>query len=150
LPIGFAAQPIFSALSELAFHSLNRSQVLIPRAHSIGAVNCFLILLVGTNIHSHWQGWNMLNGFVGKLLSRPKRSPARRSRQGNENRSRRPNFDQLEDRVLMATDYWINSAGGSWQDAANWSLGAVPTSSDDAVINCLPSRITCRFSGLIC
>ncbi len=37
--------------------------------------------------------------------------------------------------MLLATVNWINAGGGDWDTAANWSSGAVPGPSDDAVIN---------------
>jgi hypothetical protein len=46
----------------------------------------------------------------------------------------RPLLSQLEDRTLLATVTWINPAGGDWDTAANWSSGALPGPSDDAVI----------------
>ena len=52
----------------------------------------------------------------------------------------RPALSQLEDRTLLATMDWINSAGGDWDTASNWVNSAnpsdqhVPTASDNAVI----------------
>src|ERR1051326_2851871 len=33
--------------------------------------------------------------------------------------------------VPAATDIWINTAGGAWEDTTSWNLGAVPGPSDD-------------------
>jgi acyl-coenzyme A thioesterase PaaI-like protein len=35
----------------------------------------------------------------------------------------------------LSTQYWIIGASGDWSTAADWQSGAVPTSTDDAVIN---------------
>jgi autotransporter-associated beta strand protein len=35
----------------------------------------------------------------------------------------------------MTTQYWITGTAGDWSTAADWSLGVVPTSTVDAVIN---------------
>src|SRR5580692_2446908 len=35
----------------------------------------------------------------------------------------------------MATIFWKNGAGGSWQTPSNWSTGSVPGAADEAVIN---------------
>src|SRR5947208_1790925 len=37
--------------------------------------------------------------------------------------------------ALAAKDSWTSSTGGSWSDAGNWSLGALPTLDDDATFN---------------
>ena len=34
----------------------------------------------------------------------------------------------------MTTQYWITGASGDWSDAADWQSGAVPDSTDGAVI----------------
>jgi hypothetical protein len=52
----------------------------------------------------------------------------------------------LEDRMLLATITWINPSGGDWDTPANWSSGAVPGPSDDAVIN-LPEITVTHSSG---
>src|SRR5690606_17700921 len=36
--------------------------------------------------------------------------------------------------TVNAVNAWINAAGGSWSQAANWSLGRVPTATDSVVI----------------
>ena len=50
----------------------------------------------------------------------------------------RPRFQGLEDRVLLSTVVWDSTkhpTGGSWDNASNWMGGAVPTASDDVVID---------------
>ena len=34
-----------------------------------------------------------------------------------------------------ATITWTNTAGGNWNDAANWNPNQVPGASDDALVN---------------
>jgi hypothetical protein len=46
----------------------------------------------------------------------------------------RPFLEILETRTLLSTDYWINAAGGDWNNPANWSNGT-PGATDVAVIN---------------
>src|SRR5271170_6321354 len=40
----------------------------------------------------------------------------------------------LESRLLLSTDTWNSSGGGSWSTAANWSTG-LPQPGDSVVIN---------------
>ena len=53
----------------------------------------------------------------------------------------RPGWERMEDRTLLATMIWTNSAGGDWDLASNWVNAAnssdehVPTASDIAEIN---------------
>ena len=61
-------------------------------------------------------------GFIGPRLRRGPR------------RGARPAVNRLEDRTLLATVTWINSAGGDWDTPSNWSTGTLPGPSDDAVI----------------
>src|SRR5262249_19766260 len=51
----------------------------------------------------------------------------------------------LEDRTMPALVTWINPAGGDWGVAGNWSSHAVPTASDDVVID-VPGQITITHS----
>src|ERR1017187_7683139 len=44
-------------------------------------------------------------------------------------------IEHLESRVLLSTNSWIANSGGDWDTASNWSLGHMPTASEDAVIN---------------
>jgi hypothetical protein len=60
---------------------------------------------------------------------------------------RLPVMEILERRQLLATDQWINSAGGSWGVASNWSTGAVPGPSDDAVIDVSGASPTVTISS---
>jgi hypothetical protein len=47
----------------------------------------------------------------------------------------RPAVEVLEQRRLLTTVDWTNSAGGSWDVASNWSNGSVPGPGDDVVID---------------
>ena len=70
------------------------------------------------------------------LRGRPGRAAARRpwrDRRADRLRARLA-LEELGARVLPAVNTWINLGGGSWQVAANWSLGHVPTVTEDAVI----------------
>ncbi|HEV3383195.1 MAG TPA: hypothetical protein VG097_00190, partial [Gemmata sp.] len=44
-------------------------------------------------------------------------------------------FEALEDRTVPTADTWINAGSGNWDVGSNWSTGAVPTSSQTAVIS---------------
>src|SRR6478736_2236593 len=61
-------------------------------------------------------------------------------------KSRMAFFERLEERALLAPISWINPAGGSWNVAANWSGGTVPTASDDVTID-LPGALTITHSS---
>jgi hypothetical protein len=37
--------------------------------------------------------------------------------------------------TALTTAHWINSSGGNWNTASNWSTGTVPTASNDVVID---------------
>src|SRR3954452_18420151 len=37
--------------------------------------------------------------------------------------------------TVLTTAHWINSSGGNWNTAGNWSTGSVPTASNDVVID---------------
>src|SRR5580692_1201155 len=65
---------------------------------------------------------------------------ARANAQRNRDRRRRSwrchvDLEGLEDRIVLSQVDWINPAGGDWDTPANWSTGAVPTASEDAVID---------------
>ena len=48
----------------------------------------------------------------------------------------RPQYDLLEDWMLLSTIIWTGDAGdNNWDTPANWSGDAVPTASEDVVIN---------------
>jgi hypothetical protein len=49
-------------------------------------------------------------------------------------------IEQLDSRILFTTNTWSATAGGDWDTATNWSLGHVPTATEDAVIVLGPSR----------
>ena len=64
------------------------------------------------------------------------------------NTSRTPLWlEALEKRTLLATNMWINSTGGSWQTASNWSLNHVPASGEDVVIPELSGTQTITYSS---
>src|SRR5262245_22506921 len=64
----------------------------------------------------------------------------RRSRRKIGNKSFRPRWELMEDRMLLATMSWANAVGGDWDAASNWVNASnpsdrhVPTSADDATI----------------
>src|SRR3954453_4599985 len=37
--------------------------------------------------------------------------------------------------TVLTADHWINSSGGNWSTASNWSTGTVPTASNDVFID---------------
>jgi uncharacterized repeat protein (TIGR01451 family) len=37
--------------------------------------------------------------------------------------------------TVLTTSHWINSSGGNWNTAANWSAGSVPDATTDAIID---------------
>ncbi|WP_338849852.1 Ig-like domain-containing protein [Massilia sp. W12] len=49
--------------------------------------------------------------------------------------------------VQRYTNEWLNSAGGDWSNAANWSAGRLPTESDDVGINLDPGAILSISNG---
>src|SRR5688500_3332590 len=44
-------------------------------------------------------------------------------------------LESLEPRTLMAAVEWVGGSQGNWNDAANWSGGAVPGADDDVHID---------------
>jgi len=51
-------------------------------------------------------------------------------------RSYRPQWDLFEDRTLLSSIMWTGNGGdNNWDTAANWSSDALPTASDDVVID---------------
>ena len=66
----------------------------------------------------------------------------------------RPAWERMEDRTLLATMLWANSAGGDWDTRSNWvnstdsSDHHVPTSSDDAEINVSGITVTHTWSSV--
>ncbi|QJW97713.1 beta strand repeat-containing protein [Frigoriglobus tundricola] len=73
-----------------------------------------------------------LSQFLSRL-TRPT-SPIRRPNRPKAPSSR-PRLEVLEGRDVPATVSWINASGGDWDTASNWSTGAVPGASDDAVLS---------------
>src|SRR4051812_24955257 len=65
--------------------------------------------------------------------------PARSSRRGMNRTDRgravrfRATLTQLEDRTLLATNTWAGT--GDWINTVHWSLGHVPTSTEDVIIS---------------
>src|SRR5207302_112561 len=47
----------------------------------------------------------------------------------------KPWAEMLEDRLVLATVFWNTDLSGFWDVGSNWSTGAVPTASDDVVID---------------
>src|SRR3954452_7425771 len=43
-------------------------------------------------------------------------------------------IEDLEGRLMMAANAWKAAVSGSWNDATKWSLGHVPTVSEDVQI----------------
>src|SRR6266446_6640905 len=61
----------------------------------------------------------------------------------------RPALEQLEELTLLSSINWTGAANdNSWNTAANWDLGRVPTAADDAVISATFSGITVTHSSL--
>jgi hypothetical protein len=69
----------------------------------------------------------------------------RPTRRRGVRRGFRPEVERLEDWTLLSTVAWTNPSGGDWDSPCNWSNGAMPTASDDVVINM--SGITVTHSG---
>jgi hypothetical protein len=65
--------------------------------------------------------------FMRRLLTRSPRAtpPAGRGLR----------LEVLEARTVPATVHWINSAGGDWGTAGNWSTGHVPGPDDDVILD---------------
>src|SRR3954464_4062349 len=42
--------------------------------------------------------------------------------------------ERLEGRVLLAANAWKSAVSGNWTDATRWSLGHVPTATEDVSI----------------
>jgi adhesin/invasin len=62
--------------------------------------------------------------FIRKLFREPGKHTTPRLR-----------LEMLEGRVVPTTVTWVNSGSGNWDVGSNWSTGAVPKSTDTAVIN---------------
>ena len=76
--------------------------------------------------HRGWYG-------LGSPAVRSK-SFRQRSRSAAE---RKLEIEVLEQRMMLATDIWINPAGGDWGTPGDWSTSALPGPGDDVVINSL-------------
>ena len=58
------------------------------------------------------------------------------------NAATRYTLEQLESRLLLSTtNSWQAAGGGDWDTAANWSLGHVPTASEDAIIGIASTNV---------
>jgi len=53
---------------------------------------------------------------------------------------------RVQAQVVSASDVWINSAGGDWNDPANWSTGVVPGPTDDVYIDA-PTAAAISYSS---
>jgi len=58
-------------------------------------------------------------------------------------------LEPLENRLLMSVNAWKSAVSGSWNDATKWSLGHVPTSSEDATISMAGDYTVTANSGYI-
>src|SRR5262249_19842148 len=47
---------------------------------------------------------------------------------------RRLVIESLEDRILLANDFWVGPTGGSWGDPSNWNNG-LPGPADDVFLD---------------
>ena len=56
-------------------------------------------------------------------------------------------LEALENRVLLTTNTWTSSVGGSWQTPGDWSLGHTPTTGEDVVIPQLSGTQTITYSS---
>jgi hypothetical protein len=56
-------------------------------------------------------------------------------------------LEVLEARTVPATVHWINSAGGDWATASNWSTGHVPGPDDDVILDATASPAITHSSG---
>src|SRR5437660_1211084 len=61
----------------------------------------------------------------------------------------RPQVERFEDRLAPSVS-WINSSSGFWDDPTSWSGSAVPTATDDVIINQTgPLTVTVRDARAI-
>ncbi|MEM1055932.1 MAG: hypothetical protein AAGI52_10435, partial [Bacteroidota bacterium] len=49
--------------------------------------------------------------------------------------------------LAQCTTSWTNAVGGDWNDAANWSGGAIPGPADDACVDLAGTYIVSNISG---
>ena len=69
-------------------------------------------------------------------------SKSRSGRGRNSQSGYRPQFEQLEPRMMLSTTTVIGN-GGDWHDPSTWNNG-VPTAADDAVV---PAGKVLNFDG---
>ncbi len=75
----------------------------------------------------------MTNWLFRTLRKQRHQRPAHN--RAREPRSRKARLECLEERVLLTAVHWVGGATGLWDQAANWSNDAVPTTADDVTIN---------------
>lgn len=63
------------------------------------------------------------------------RGSRRTATQATQARRFTPRMELLEDLTLPSAITWTNPAGGNWMTPTNWSGGAVPGATDDAIID---------------
>ncbi|MDB5289023.1 MAG: hypothetical protein JWL69_264 [Phycisphaerales bacterium] len=68
-------------------------------------------------------------------------------RRADVNAATRSVIEGLEGRILFAVNTWTLGNGGDWDTAGNWSLGHVPTATEDAVIPNLGVGKTIHHDG---
>jgi hypothetical protein len=56
-------------------------------------------------------------------------------------------LELLEARTVPATVHWINSAGGDWATASNWSTGHVPGPDDDVILDATATPTITHAAG---
>jgi hypothetical protein len=82
--------------------------------------------------------------WIEKLFRTSKKvgKPSRRA-------SRRvfPQLQCLEDRIAPSVDVFTNPQGGDWSVGSNWSLGAPPTSAQDATVTPGSSVVVTHSTG---
>jgi len=83
---------------------------------------------------------------TGPRFSRSEEVRRRKARQAR--RTFQPHWDSFEDRTLLSLIAWTGSGGdNNWDTPANWSSDAVPSASDDVVIDNSFAGITITHSS---
>src|SRR5205807_1986065 len=116
---------------------------------NIDAVGRTFPKLAGATISANGRNHIMLLTWWRRLAQRNSKVSQRRSRQGARNKILRsyPRLEPLEDRLLLSTVQWTNSAGGDWDVGANWNAGHVPGADDEAVIDISGITVTHKTSA---
>jgi hypothetical protein len=73
-------------------------------------------------------------------------APKQRSRPAWSKRTFTPRLEPLEDRWLPAQVFWVNPAGGDWNEPSNWSTGMLPGPADDVSIDVPSAEVTITHS----